>query len=388
MWTKGHQNGFFYGLGLGFPTYKKFESLDSFKKVKEKDTKLWRSALKKSVCKVDIALPKMYNKKKAYPLLIVFHGGGSSNVKAAKKWKSELTSTEYIIAFIQSYLHYDYESFGWKGYDPRAREDIKKIYSDIVKKYKIDKDHIVVGGISAGSVMAIDLAINNIIPVNGFIGVCALTPKKFDDQRVNAAKKRGLRGVFISGEKDFGYKKQKNMEKIFKKHQLLFRFMFNKGLGHNYPKDFFYQLGEALQFLRYKKDIALEYIKVEQAIKNTIGWAKEKDLKTLYKIIADDKNYIEIHPNNRVVKGIKDFKKAEAFWMNKKFKHVGFDVSDLKINFSTSGKIAWYYCILNDYNTWEGKPVNWENTRWTGVLEKEDGNWKMKQMHFSYANKN
>jgi hypothetical protein len=30
-------------------------------------------------------------------------------------------------------------------------------------------------------------------------------------------------------------------------------------------------------------------------------------------------------------------------------------------------------------------PANWENTRWTGVLEKRDGRWVIIQQHFSFA---
>lgn len=41
--------------------------------------------------------------------------------------------------------------------------------------------------------------------------------------------------------------------------------------------------------------------------------------------------------------------------------------------------------MLDDINEWKGQPANWENTRWTGVLEKRDNNWIIVQMHFSFA---
>ena len=55
------------------------------------------------------------------------------------------------------------------------------------------------------------------------------------------------------------------------------------------------------------------------------------------------------------------------------------------INISKDRTVAWYYCMLNDINDWDGQPVNWKNTRWTGVLEKREDKWRMVQMHFSYA---
>jgi ketosteroid isomerase-like protein len=124
---------------------------------------------------------------------------------------------------------------------------------------------------------------------------------------------------------------------------------------------------------------------VESAIRNSIGWAKTKDINLLYSVISNDTNYIEVDPDDRVVKGFQDFKKAEAFWMNPGFKAIRYEIKDLKIDFSRSGDVAWFFCKLDDINEWNGKPASWENTRWTGVLEKRDSHWIIVQMHFSFA---
>ena len=132
-------------------------------------------------------------------------------------------------------------------------------------------------------------------------------------------------------------------------------------------------------------DTEAEIASITDAIHNTIGWAKTKDIDLLYSIIANDPNFIEIHPSERVVVGFEEFKKAEAFWMDPRFKAVGYETKDLKITLSRSGDVAWFYCILDDMNEWDGEPANWMNTRWTGVLEKRDGKWRMVQQHFSFA---
>ena len=132
-------------------------------------------------------------------------------------------------------------------------------------------------------------------------------------------------------------------------------------------------------------DVDAEKALVERAIHSSIGWAKNKDLNLLYSIIANDTNYIEVDPGHRVVKGFQDFKKSENFWMSPDFKAIRYEIRDLKINFSKSGDVAWYFCMLDDINEWKGEPANWENTRWTGVLEKRNGNWIITQMHFSFA---
>lgn len=124
---------------------------------------------------------------------------------------------------------------------------------------------------------------------------------------------------------------------------------------------------------------------VEKVIHGSIGWAKNKDINLLYSIIANDTSFLEVHPDEKVVRGIEEFKKAEKFWMSPEFKAVRYEIKDLTINFSKSGDVAWFFCMLDDINEWKGQPANWENTRWTGVLEKRNGKWIIVQQHFSFA---
>ena len=124
---------------------------------------------------------------------------------------------------------------------------------------------------------------------------------------------------------------------------------------------------------------------VEKTIHSAIGWAKNKDLALLHSVIANDSNYIEVDPDGKVVRGFDDFRKAEKFWMNDNFKAIRYEIRDLTVHFSGSGTVAWFFCMLDDMNEWKGQPANWENTRWTGVLEKRNDKWVIVQMHFSFA---
>jgi len=132
-------------------------------------------------------------------------------------------------------------------------------------------------------------------------------------------------------------------------------------------------------------DIKKEKALVEKTIVSSIGWVLNKDINLLYSIIANDSNFVEVSPNKRIVKSFEDFKKAESFWMSPDFKPLQYNIWDMEINFSRTGDTAWFFCMLNDFNEWKGQPANWENTRWTGVLEKRDGKWVIVQMHFSFA---
>ena len=126
---------------------------------------------------------------------------------------------------------------------------------------------------------------------------------------------------------------------------------------------------------------------VEKTINGSIGWAKDKNLTWLYNVIANDSSFLEVHPDDRVIKGFKEFRKAEEFWMSPDFRAIRYEIRDLRITISQSGDAAWWFCILDDINEWKGEPANWENTRWTGVLEKREGKWTIVQQHFSFAQK-
>jgi len=124
---------------------------------------------------------------------------------------------------------------------------------------------------------------------------------------------------------------------------------------------------------------------IAKTIDDCIGWVKTKDLDLLYSIVANDPDYLSVHPSDKIVRGFDQFKENVPFWMSPDLKYVNHEISDLTINLSRNGDVAWFYCKLDDINTWKGQPANWENARWTGVLEKRDCKWVIVQQHFSFA---
>jgi hypothetical protein len=124
---------------------------------------------------------------------------------------------------------------------------------------------------------------------------------------------------------------------------------------------------------------------IKASINGAIGWAKDKDFTLLYNIVSNDSNYLEVDPGPGLIKGFDEFKKNESFWGSPDFKAVRYEIRDLSVKLSKKGDVSWFYCILDDINEWKGKPAEWRNTRWTGVLEKRKDKWVIVQMHFSFA---
>jgi len=130
-----------------------------------------------------------------------------------------------------------------------------------------------------------------------------------------------------------------------------------------------------------------EIQEIAKVIDNAIGWFKNKDFDLLFMTFVQDSSFMEVHPDGEVVKGFENFKKNSEIFKNPEFKYVRHEIRDQKINLSEAGNTAWFFCMLDDISTWKGQEVGWENTRWTGVLEKRKSRWVIVQQHFSFASK-
>lgn len=124
---------------------------------------------------------------------------------------------------------------------------------------------------------------------------------------------------------------------------------------------------------------------IARTVSSCIGWAKDKNLDLLYSVIAHDEDYISVSPGARVVKCFEDVKQNVPFWMSPDFKYVRHELKDLEIKLARCGEVAWFYCVLDDINTYKGEPASWENARWTGTVEKRDGKWVIVSQHFSFS---
>ena len=124
---------------------------------------------------------------------------------------------------------------------------------------------------------------------------------------------------------------------------------------------------------------------IERNIRASIGWALTKDRPLAESVLAHDDRLFIFNPDSKSTVGWVELVKGFDFWMDPRFKATRFEVRDLRIDISRSGDVAWWSCILDDLGEWDGQPIGWKDTRWTGVLEKRNRKWIIVQMHFSFA---
>ncbi len=245
VWEEGLERGDYYFIHLH--SRKKKEKLRSFRKydfLMHRNRELIARAQKKSRPVLDLVLPEQYSEQKRYPVYIFLHGYGRNN-RLMKRWfTAPSMRREYIIVFFQSSTILGKDAFGWK-IGERSRQDIVTCYRELLKNPLVDPDRIVIGGMSIGGTIAIDVALNRIIPVRGFIVNC---PAKLQPslESLRTAKQKGVKGLIITGERDFNLPAQEKLMDQFKKAGFPCEILIQPKLGHHFSQDFSHKVYRGL----------------------------------------------------------------------------------------------------------------------------------------------
>lgn len=126
---------------------------------------------------------------------------------------------------------------------------------------------------------------------------------------------------------------------------------------------------------------------IVKALHDSFRWALTKDRALFESIFAGDDDFFTYYPDSRsTVLGWREFEKFLESWMDPRNKATGYAIRNLRIVISKTGDVAWFSAIVDDEGEFDGKPWGTKDIRWTGVLEKRGGGWKICQQHMSEAN--
>ncbi|MFW9957353.1 MAG: nuclear transport factor 2 family protein [Candidatus Odinarchaeota archaeon] len=126
---------------------------------------------------------------------------------------------------------------------------------------------------------------------------------------------------------------------------------------------------------------------ITKILHDAFGWALTKDRALFESVFAKDENFFTFYPDSKsTVRGWSQFEKFLNGWMDPRNVSKGFEIQDLRIVVSRKGDTAWFSAIVDDEGEFDGRPWGARNIRWTGVLEKRGGSWKICQQHMSDAN--
>ncbi len=127
--------------------------------------------------------------------------------------------------------------------------------------------------------------------------------------------------------------------------------------------------------------------RITKILHDSFGWALTKDRALFESIFARADDFFTYYPDSKsTVVGWKQFQKFLDSWMDPRGKATGFSIRNLRIVISKTGEVAWFSAMMDDEGEFDGQPWATKDIRWTGVLEKRSGSWKICQQHMSEAN--
>jgi len=224
---------------------------DRFKAVVAANQQLKAAAQAQAKMRYEVYTPAGYSTERRYPLFIALHGDGQSLDYFKGHWPATpILEQGFILVYVQSSQVICTNGFGWTPDYAITRKDVKACYDEVIQRYAIDPDNVLIGGFSGGSIASIEITMSNTVSVRGFIALCpSLKPESVTLQKVVEARQRGVKGVIMEGEQSGDISAQQQMIKIFQETDFPHQFHIMPGVGHVIPKNFSQKLWDAIEFI-------------------------------------------------------------------------------------------------------------------------------------------
>lgn len=132
-----------------------------------------------------------------------------------------------------------------------------------------------------------------------------------------------------------------------------------------------------------KVDIEAEKAKVKSVVDQFEQVWETKDMELLSKIMAHDADMVNFGTDAAEHFIGWEALKGSVEKMFPSIDNIKITVKDQAIKVHPSGQVAWFSEVWDWDLVVEGQPVHSEGQRFTGVLEKRNGNWIIVQFHNS-----
>ena len=202
-------------------------------------------AQRKAAMKLEVVTPDGYNPSRPWPLFVALHGGGENLADFKPNWVSPRLRSDFITAYVQSAQVASMTGFHWQD-EGLTRRDLEAAFRDVLARYSVDRDRVVVGGFSSGGFASLVTAFHQFLPVRGFVALCPEVPTSIGDSEIAAAATRGMRGSLLTTAFDRRIETQRRLADRWKTLGLDGEFVVTPNTGHWYPQDFGQQLDRAV----------------------------------------------------------------------------------------------------------------------------------------------
>ncbi|MEZ5084490.1 MAG: nuclear transport factor 2 family protein [Bacteroidales bacterium] len=130
-------------------------------------------------------------------------------------------------------------------------------------------------------------------------------------------------------------------------------------------------------------DLNAEIEKVELVLEKYVIANEKQDIDLVHEIWAPEPDIVVFGTNsNERLMGWDQIRNALENQFNS-FEDTYISVHDQVININETGNTAWFSEVLNYNYIYQGEAVQYEGLRFTGVLQKKNGEWFIVQSHMS-----
>jgi predicted esterase len=178
-----------------------------------------------------------------YPLLITLHGRNGNKDGDLRQW--ELARQRgWLVLSAQSTQPVFQGAYHWDN-AAQGLADLLYYYEQVSGQHPIDPQRVVIAGFSQGSGMAMYTALTGMLPARGFIGIGTW----WADPNELAIERKGVRGYFVTGEKDHTLERAREIQEVLKKNKIPFTEEVHPDLGHAFSSDFGASFDNAIDFI-------------------------------------------------------------------------------------------------------------------------------------------
>lgn len=244
-----HRKGHWFNIwALDNPVLEPYRKLKGFSRLVDRNEEFRTKAQESAAPILKIIEPEGFDATKTYPLFIALHGGGGNLANFMPKWTSPMLKKSFIVAYLQSSQVVSMDGFSWED-KKTANREIFEAYQEVSGKYSLT-DEVLIGGFSSGGMASLQLVMDDVLPVKGFVVLCLPVPQSLSDEQITAARDRGIRGTVITSELDRRIKEQRTMADRFKELGLQYQFIVTPNIGHWFPEDMGAKIDDAIDHIR------------------------------------------------------------------------------------------------------------------------------------------
>lgn len=183
---------------------------------------------------------------KPYPLLIGIHGRHGNKNGDLDVWDA-FRQNGWLVLSPQSSQPISMDTYCWDDRE-KAEQEIIAHFEAICQEYSVDRSRVIIGGFSQGAGLSVYLAMGGKIPARGFIPVACWWPD-VESIAERAKTAQGLRGYFITGDRDNTLERGREIQAVLKKNSIPFESELHPGLAHEFPEEIEKSLEKALAFI-------------------------------------------------------------------------------------------------------------------------------------------